>query len=101
MQLFQLKTWSLSLGQEMTAEQYDGRQILPERPRVVRDYSGHCGPPLACRLGVQRKPLPVVQEAPQRTASVAPDNSDAVCVRVRVCVVPQNPGCMWLRVGIS
>ena len=82
MQLFQLKTWSLSLGQEMTAEQYKGRQIHPERSRVVRNYSGLCGLQLACRLGAQRKPLPVAQEVPQRTANVAPDNSDGVCVCV-------------------
>lgn len=57
-----------------------------ERSRVVRNYSGHGGLQLACRLGVQRKPLPVVQEVLQRTANVVPDNSDAVCVWVCVCV---------------
>ena len=81
----------------MTAEQYKGRQIHPERSRVVRNYSGLCGLQLACRLGAQRKPLPVAQEVPQRTANVTPDNSDGVCV----CVVPQNRGCTWLHVGIS
>ena len=66
----------------MTAEQYKGRQIHPERSRVVRNYSGLCGLQLACRLGAQRKPLPVAQEVPQRTANVTPDNSDGVCVCV-------------------
>ena len=41
---------------------------------------------LACRLGAQRKPLPVAQEVPQRTANVTPDNSDGVCV----CVEGEN-----------
>ena len=52
--------------------------------KVIRNCDGHCGVQPACRLGVQRKPRPVVQEVLQRRASVAPDNSDAVCVCVRV-----------------